>query len=77
MAPDEITTFFLPYLFGMSKLEPQDCTLVEEGFVYPPTLPLSFNSVSNGLFVMDCTTHIYLFIGKYKCLDLGYMRVSS
>ena len=62
---DELYTYFVPYLFSISKMGVDDCEIVDDVFVYPPTVPLTFNSVTNGLFIMDCTVHIYLFIAKF------------
>lgn len=58
----EISTYFNPYLFNLSELEPNMCQ--NEDFQYPPTVDIKFHNVKSGLFLMDVGLALYLFIAK-------------
>lgn len=63
--PQDVVGYFSPYLFRLSD-QPADCCNYnsENTFVYPETVSLEFESVKEGIFLMDASTELFLFVAK-------------
>ena len=57
----DLTGTFCPYLFNLAM--PED-RCQEEPFLYPDICDLRFSSVKEGLFLMDASSILYLYISK-------------
>jgi len=60
---NEIQNFFCPYLFNLSSMSEEMCG-DEENFIYPDVCELKFNSVKDGMFLLDNGFSLYLYIAK-------------
>lgn len=61
--PNEISTYFNPYLFDLTSMEEHMCRDDIE-FVYPNTVELRFQNTKDGLFLLDDGIALYLFIAR-------------
>lgn len=59
----ELQNFFSPYLFNLTSMS-EDMCRDEENFVYPDVCELKFNSVKEGIFLLDNGLSLYLYISK-------------
>ena len=58
----DINNVFSPYLFDLTTIDQERCQ--PDNFIYPDACELRFNSVKEGLFLMDAGVALYLYISK-------------
>lgn len=58
----ECNTTFAPYLFDLTSMGKDRC--LEENFIYPDVCELKFESVKDGVFLLDSGSTLYLYFAK-------------
>lgn len=63
--PQDVFSYFSPYLFRISGMSQDSCQSDSDGnFTYPEVASLCFESTKEGIFLMDASNQLFLFLAK-------------